>query len=67
MSDTFIPGEVVLQITFLSDDIKDMADAADVPYDTAIERVHDWADAIEDTMTGYCAEQLESVVKFNQP
>ena len=57
----------IISINFTSEDVLLMAEELGVPYEVALDRALDWGKHIEQTMSGYCAEQLESVIKTNQP
>lgn len=57
----------VISIIFTSEDVYSMAEDNGVDPDLAMERAMEWGRHIADTMTGYCAEQLESVILHNAP
>lgn len=57
----------VIRIIFTTEDVRGMAEEAGIDPDLALDRAFDWGRHIADTMTGYCAEQLESVIKTGQP
>lgn len=57
----------VIRIIFTSEDVYDLADEHGIDRDKALAAALDWKNAIEDTMTGYCFEQLESVIVTGQP
>lgn len=62
------PNQVVIpNLVFTRRDIESMAEAHDVPIDTAIERVAEWSQAISETAIGLVNEQLESVIRTGQP
>lgn len=57
----------VIRIIFTTEDVRSMAEDAEVDPDVAIERALSWGKHIEDTMSGYCSEQLDSVIRTDQP
>jgi hypothetical protein len=60
-------GEPVIQIRFYDGDVTSIAEMLDVPEQVARDRVASWATAISDTAVESINEQLESVIKYNQP
>jgi len=44
-----------------------MAEDAGIEPEIAFDRVFGWAKYITDTMSGYCSEQLQSVIETDQP
>ena len=57
----------VIRIIFTMEDVREIADENDIPFDVAKDRALDWGRHIADTMRGYCSEQLESVIIRNVP
>lgn len=57
----------VIRIIFTSEDVYDLADEHGVDRDKALAAALDWSKHIVDTMTGYCFEQLESVILTGEP
>ena len=57
----------VINITYTYEDVDEYARMHDIPIETARDRALSWSKHIEQTMSGYCAEQLESVVVHDQP
>lgn len=57
----------VIRIIFTSEDVYSIAEDNGIDPDLAMERAQDWGKHIADTMSGYCTEQLESVILTGQP
>ena len=57
----------ILKIVFSEDDVRSMAELAEVDFDVAMDRATEWGRHIADTATQLINEQLESVIKHNQP
>lgn len=60
------PQDVIV-IRFTEDDVVEMAQEHGIETEIALARAHDWGRHIAATMSGYCAEQLESAIRFDQP
>ena len=57
----------IIKIVFTEDDVRGMAELAEVDFDVAMDRVSEWGRHIADTATQLINEQLESVIKHDQP
>lgn len=57
----------VIRIVFTSEDVFSIAEDNGIDPDLALERAMDWGKHIAETMSNYCTEQLESVIRFNAP
>ena len=57
----------VIRIIFTTEDVRSMAEDAGIEPEIALDRVFGWAKYITDTMSGYCSEQLQSVIETDQP
>lgn len=53
----------LIEITFGEEDGRAIAASSDV----AMERTEEWAKHIQETATTLCNEQLESVIRTNEP
>lgn len=59
--------EPVINIVFTRWDIYTLAQLHHVAPELAIDRVYEWRKHIEETMSGYIWEQLDSVIRTGQP
>lgn len=57
----------IISILFTTEDVYSMADASGVDREVALERALDWGKHIEQTMMGYCSEQLVDVIERGAP
>ena len=57
----------VIDITFTFADVDEMARSHGISREIARHRALSWGKHIEETMSGYCNEQLESVIVYDQP
>lgn len=57
----------IIKILFTNEDVRAFAESANIDFDTAMERAENWAKHIAETATQLVNEQLESVIKFDQP
>ena len=56
----------VIRIIFTTEDVRDIAEAHGIDLDVAYDRAAEWGRYIEQTMSGYCAEQLEDAIRTGQ-
>lgn len=52
---------------FSEEDVRALAEEAEVPFELAMERAEEWSSSIEDRLTELGNEQLLSVVRDGQP
>ncbi len=62
-----IVNDTVLSIVITSKDVHGLAEANDIDFDEALQRVRDWARHLEDAAEGLLMEQLKSVIVRGQP
>ena len=59
--------DVVINIMFTSETVREIAEQNGIDEKLAFERVGVWRDAIAETMSMYTYQQLEDVIKYNKP
>lgn len=57
----------IFSTRFSEDDVRALAEEAEVPFELAMERAEEWSSSIEDRLTELGNEQLLSVVRDGQP
>ena len=62
-----IVNDTIVSIVITSKDVHGLAEANDVDFDEALQRVRDWARHLEDGAEGLLMEQLNSVIVRGQP